>query len=378
MARNAPGVGDFPYRCPMIDGAQVRADGVETESVPTRSTSPLLPPALASVLVLGFVAISVALPESQPAATTSAEGALAQPADLRDSERGIGEVVSGFEDALVGIAEGPEGSFAHVLWPNTRPLVTRETTGAPGASFDKSGVFLAAASGSSEGSGLSLSAGRFNSIRPVSDGVRSFVWHDGSPARLGYVVDDDEGWEVWQAVPGFEPTLAISGPLPTPHLVAMGDWGFAMQDGGELRLLTEDGVHKATYDGQALVSRSDGWLLVSGKSLDLLSAGGGVVRLQPDPDRVGSLRSASFSPDGDSVALLGDDGIVIIPLSGGGETKQFDIGDASSGAWSADSRFFIVSRSSGVSIFDLRSVNQFRLLEDHELVTVAVIPLSGS
>lgn len=361
----------------MIDGTQVRADGVETETVGTRSTSRLLPVALASALVLGFVTISVALPESRPVAITETDAALVPPVDLRDVELGIGEVVSGFQDALVGIARSPDGSAAHVLWPNQRPLVTRETTVAPEASFDKSGVFLATASASSDRPGLSLSAGRFNSLRSVSEGVTSFTWHDGSQGRLGYVVHDNDGWEVWQVVPGFEPTVAIVGQPPTPQLVAMGDWGYAMQSGEQLTLLTQDGAHKASYQGRALASRPDGWLLVTGESFDLLSAGGGVVRLQIDLDRVGAVRSATFSPEGRSVAIVGSGGILITPVDGVGEIKQLDIGDASKGVWSADSRFFIVSRSTGISIFDMETVNQYRLLEEHELATLAVIPLGG-
>jgi len=127
----------------MLDGTQVRADGVEAEGEARRSTSVLVPVLLISVLISGFFVISLAVPDAQPVASTQPGEAVAQPEDLRDQEQGIGEVIAGFEDALVGVSMDADGNVVHLLWPNTRPLVERETPGALDVSFDSSGVFMA-------------------------------------------------------------------------------------------------------------------------------------------------------------------------------------------------------------------------------------------
>jgi len=363
----------------MIDGTQVQADGAEIEADRTRSISRFLPVGSITVLILGFMAISVALPDSDPVSEEAeAESPLAQPGDLRDSERGIGEVVAGFQDALVGIAEGSEDSVVHLLWPNSRPVITRETSSGPDIAFDTSGVFMATMSAPPGTSAPTLIAGRFNSLLPISGRVTSFAWHDGAPGRLGYVVDRADRWEIWQAIPGLTESLEIEGAAPMPQLVAWGDWGYALQDGEEITLLTQDGDQKASYRGNVLASRGDGWLLVAGASVDMLSAGGGVVRLQFEPDRVGAVKSASFSPDGESIAVVGSGGILVSPIGGDGETVEFEAADASEAIWSADSRFLVVPRLEGISIFDLQTVNQYSVLEDQEFLSVGIIAIGDS
>lgn len=362
----------------MIDGTQVQADGVEIEPGTPRSSSPFLPFVLIMILVLGFVAISVARPDSEPVSVAETDSPLERPADLRDAELGIGEVITGFQDALVGIAEAPEGSVVHLLWPNSRPVVTRETSDGTDIAFDRSGVFMATTSILPGRSGQSLVAGRVNSLDPIAESVTSFAWHDGVAGLLGYVVDRGDRWEIWRVNSGFAGSLEIEGGTPTPELVAWGEWGYALQHGAEITLFTKDGDHKAGYQGQVLTSRGDGWLLVAGETVDLLSAGGGVVRLPFQPDRVGLIKSASFSPDGKSVAVVGSEGILVSPIGDGGETIEFAVSDASEAIWSAEARFLIVPRLEGISIFDLRSVNQYSLLEDHEFRSVGIIAIGDS
>lgn len=362
----------------MVDGTQVRADGVETEGGAKRSKSALLPVLLISVLVSGFFVISLAVPDSQPVTSTQPGEAVAQPEDLRAQERGIGQVIAGFEDAVVGVSMDSDGNVVHLLWPNTRPLVERETPGEGDVSFDASGVFMASLSATSTEGRHNLLAGRFNSLRLVSEKATSFAWHDDEPGRLGYVVDLNDHWEVWGVIPGFPASVQFEGTGPIPQLVAWGEWGFAMQDDDEVALLTPEGGRKASHQGRVLASRGDGWLLVSGDSIDLLSAGGGVVRTQVGTNRVGSVLSASFSSDMQSIALVGSRGILVSPIRGEGETKELHVEDASRAIWSTDSRFLIVPRSVGLSIFDLRSVNQFFVLEDHVVSSVGIISLADS
>jgi hypothetical protein len=265
-----------------------------------------------------------------------------------------------------------------LLWPNAKPLIAREATSAPGASFDRSGVFIATWAAASDAGDRLLLAGRPNSLRSISEDVSSFAWHDDAPGRLGYVVEADGRWAIWQVVPGFSASLQFEGTGSIPRIAAWGEWGYALQNGGDITLLTPEGDHKAIYRGRLLASRGDGWLLVSSESIDLLSAGGGVVRTEIAPDRVGSMKSASFSPDMESIALVGSRGILVSPVRGAGETKKLEVGDASVALWSADSRFLIVPRDEGLSVFDMESVNQFFVLEDQALRAVGVIPLDDS
>jgi hypothetical protein len=69
---------------------------------------------------------------------------------------------------------------------------------------------------------------------------------------------------------------------------------------------------------------------------------------------------------------------LVSPVRGAGETKKLEVGDASVALWSADSRFLIVPRDEGLSVFDMESVNQFFVLEDQALRAVGVIPLDDS
>lgn len=362
----------------MANDLQVLADGAERSGSPHRPPSSWAILAVCLTLGLGFIAVSVVSPNSHEVIPDSNDVPLDRPVrDIRAEEMGLGEVVVGFEDALVGVAITDDGSVAHILWPTGRSVVARDTVGGDTVVFDRSGSHLAATTTPDE-NGMELTAGRFNSIEPIASAVTGFAWHDSLPGYLSYTTVDGDGWRLSKVVAGFGPREVLGAPDDRGRVAAWGDWGFALQSDIGVDLLTPEGQFKGTYAGRVFGSTEDGWLFMAGEHLDLVSAGGGVVRLDISPERMGLINTASFSPDGQLLAIAGSSGVLVIPVRGEGEIRELVVDDPTTVVWTADSRFLVIPAEKGVSILDLETVNRYTVLEDYAFQSIGVIQTGDS
>jgi hypothetical protein len=157
-----------------------------------------------------------------------------------------------------------------------------------------------------------------------------------------------------------------------------GDWGYALQIGDQVSLLTPDGDFKDVETGRSLASHEAGWLLVEDGDLKMVSAGGGVRRLEL-ADRDGDeIDSAAFSPDGTRVALAGASGVEILDVE---ENTLLDVGGGRPSewvSWSTDSRFVITPALSGVFVHDLQTRETHHVLTDHSVLAATVFSTATS
>lgn len=369
----------------MAGDTQVIADGVDQDAPRQPSASPWLVAGLAAIFAAGFGVVSIVAINS----TTEPEGPAVSVLDGPDigepaTQFGVSEIIEGFGGAIVGVvvaddAQQDPSTLDYVLWPPTGTLVTRPMFSGAEVRFDFDGQHIAVASPANEGEGLELSVGRSNSIRPVISSVTSFAWHDGVSGTLAYTTEVDGIWSLWRLRPNLVSTLVETESVPGGKIVAWGEWGFAIQSpGDEVVLLTPEGKFKSAHGGIGFTSLSEGWIVVANENLDLVSSGGGVVRLDVAPDRVGDLRTAVFSPDGESIAMAGSNGLLVFPVRGEGEIREFAIRDISSLTWSQDNRFLVIPAEKGVSVLDLQTVNRYSILENYAFVAVDVVAASSS
>jgi hypothetical protein len=212
----------------------------------------------------------------------------------------------------------------------------------------------------------------------VVSGVTSFAWHDGVSGTLAYTTENGGQWMLWRMQPNLISTLVAADPLPGGTIVTWGDWGYAIQTEDQVVLLTSDGEFKSAQQGTGFTSTPEGWIIVANENLDLVSSGGGVVRLDVAADRVGTIRTAAFSPDGESVAMAGSTGLLVFPVREGGEIREFGIRDVSAITWSRDGRFLAIPAETGISVLDLDTVNRYSILEDFVFLAIDVVATSSS
>jgi hypothetical protein len=357
----------------MANDLQVLADGAERSESPHRPPSPWTILAVCLALGGGFVAVSLASPSSTEAVADTTDVILDRPVgDVRAEEMGLSEVVAGFADALVGVAVTGDGSVMHVLWPTGRSVVARDTVGGDSFAFDRSGSYIATTKRDETGS--ALAAGRFNSIATVATSVTSFAWHDSRPGHLSYTTLDSDGWRLSKTIAGFSSKDVFGEPEDQGRVVAWGDWGYALESDSGVALLNQMGQLRASYPGKAFASTADGWLFMAGEHFDLVSAGGGVVRLEISPQRMGAISTASFSPNNRLLAIAGSSGVLVVPVRGDGEIMELVVDDPRTVVWTADSRFLAIPAENGVSILDLETVNRYKVLEEYAFQSIAVIP----
>jgi len=296
------------------------------------------------------------------------------PASALDS--GISEVVPGFPDALVAIGDGPGGGLDHMLWPVGGPLITRTMTSGELLRIDTSGKFFAMSDRVPGLGGVLLSMGRFTDVRPVQTRVTSYTWHDSESGLLAYTTEGEEGWRLHQITPLFAPEVVSAPEYEGGILAAWGDWGYAIQAGDEVALLTPKGQFKDVEEGVAIASHSSGWILVAGNGLKLVSAGGG-VRVLDLPLVPAPVVGAAFSPDGGHVAVAKHSGVTVYDLGVGDDTLLPGYPGRSL-AWSSDSRFVFSPAPRGIAIYDLETKETYRVLVGHDVVVAGALPLSTS
>lgn len=365
----------------MTPESLVVEDGVEERGPPegTRSSWLLVAVAFALGLALGTLA-------SPPEAREVADDATSDPTTLDaplepfadESESGISDLVADFPDALVAVGDGIGSGHDYLLWPVGGPLVTRSMTGGDEVLLDATGQFIAMIDRVPGLDGAVLSIGRFNGIRAVSSGVTSHVWHDGKSGDLAFTTETEGEWLLQRVSGNFKPATVVGGPADGRTVAAWGQWGFAVQTPDrEVMLLNPGGEMKAIEPGVVLASHHSGWLLVEDGGLKLVSAGGGVSRLDlvDVPERI---FAAAFAPDGNRVAVAGRVGVVVYDLDDEDEIANLSGYPGGWLAWSSDSRFIIAPARSGVVIHDLETGNSLQTLVGHNVIVAQVLPLSTS
>lgn len=365
----------------MTPGTMVVEDGIGESGSGSRDRSRWVLAAVGFGLGLAFGAFLAAPPRppSTDAIASDPDQVLppAEPVEGEASEGtviGISEAVPGFPDTLAALGRDSGSGFEYYLWPRRGPLAVRTMTGGSDVSFDASGAFLALTGRVPDLDGLVLSRGRAGGIRPVVSGATSYAWHDSDQGRLSYTTEEDGEWYLFILT---TPEPVVTADEVGGVVAAWGDWGFAIQSAGsEVTLYTGQGDLKGRTDGQVLTSHATGWILVRDEGLKLVSAGGGVRRIDP-PHELEGVTGGSFSPDGTSIALTGR-GVVVVDLDTTEVTSLDPRYRAEWVAWSSDSRFVIAPALTGVVVYDLETGASVPVLAGSRIVAAAAIPHSGS
>ena len=365
----------------MANDSQVIVDGA-TAIDPERRKQPSkwLLPILTFILGLGLGVIVVPATPDSADVEEDGGGNLVAPVEEtlpQVTNFGLGEQVAGFVDAFVTVTASDRGELTRMFWPFDGPLREVDIGLGEEAALDRSGQVMAKTQTVPGLDGAVLSVGRVSDLVPVTAGVTSFKWHDSKAGNLGYTAVVDGRWQLWSLSPDSQSTLVAEGLVEQGRLAAWGDWGWAIQAATEVVLLTPNGEIKTTHSGTALTSDGVGWVLIANERLELVSAGGGVQRLEMAPDRVGMVAAASFSPDGERIAVAGNKGVIVFPISGDGEIAELVVARANGVAWSSDSRFLAVPMARGVSIFDLETVGRETVLSTTTVLDIKMLAVSS-
>lgn len=366
----------------MTSDSVIVEDGIDAEARgATRSSWLLVAAAFILGLALGTLASAAPAVENEPAPAETGDpetlAALAEPAP-DESNSGISDLMPGFPDALVAVSAGIGSGYDFLLWPLRGPLVGRSLTGGTNVMLDATGQFVALSDQVPDLDGSVLSLGRFNGMRAVSSGVTSYEWHDSKSGFLAFTAEIEGEWRLHRVSGSFEPSMLATGPADGRKVAAWGEWGFALQSGdSSVTLLNAAGQQKSTVPGIVLASHESGWLLVEEQGLKLVSAGGGVRRLDLG-EIAAPIFAAEFAPDGGLVAVAGRYGIEVYDIAT--ETRVASLSGYPGGwlAWSSDSRFVVAPARSGIVIHDLETGDAIRALVGHNVVVAQVLPLSSS
>jgi hypothetical protein len=164
-------------------------------------------------------------------------------------------------------------------------------------------------------------------------------------------------------------------------LVAWGDWGFALQDqeGQMVTRLSPKGVEERSFPGRLLASHESGWLVIFDDEVTLVARVSGSSRDFGDRFAVvGEPLTAAISPDGRKLAVLGDAGLLVLPIEGDSAVVQAEPRNGVAQiAWSSDNRFVLVPGIRGLTVFDTRGSRLDYVFGDRTVMGVAVLPVSG-
>ena len=297
---------------------------------------------------------------------------------------GVGAAIPGFPDGLNLLVSPGEGRALEVLtWPHQgEPIYRSVPLGdidlAATAHFDASGQFLAAATSTPDG--LTLSSGRPNGYRVVASGITGFAWHDSAPADLAWSKFEDGELQIWVSDDAGVGELSVRAVGVGEYLMAFGDWGFAVSDGGRVNyILDPRGELVESIAGRIVASHQSGLLLVTDTVAGSLVA-------TTDLETILDIRTAEpsivigaeFSPNGDRVALTGFEALTIAALGDVVEIETFPIRAGSDSiSWSSDGRFVLVSAFRGVAVLDTETGEISSILDLETTRSVAVTPLGG-
>jgi hypothetical protein len=306
------------------------------------------------------------------------------PDPTQEEPEGIAEVVEGFPDGLVAAFRSDGQSLQLVVWPLAgEPIVRTIPVGVsrpPGpVDSDLSASRLATLLPVPDEAHGVLYAGVPEQAEIVATEVTGYAWHDTDPSRLAYTTTSGDEMLIW----------SISNPPADPELItrvvgivgglrAWGNWGYAIQDEerASIVLFTDGGEIKATHPGRVLDSDGAGWLAVDDGEITLVSSGGGVART----DGLGEEAvAARFSPTGDEIALLGDDGARVVSLDDGATlVTSPERPGVPELAWSSDGRFVVYPAVQGIAVLDTADQGSDRVLIDRVFTGLGVLPVGDT
>lgn len=329
------------------------------------------------VLVVG----STGAETPDPVPTTAAVDQVAAPESTVGTvvaDLGVAAVVDDFPDAIVAIARTPSSALNHVLWPRGGEIRVRPMSGGENVVLDVTSQFIAMSDGIPGLDGALLSMGRFNSIRPIATAVISYAWHDSRNALLSYTELAGESTRLLTVQADLEPDVVTELSSAGAAVVGWGDWGWAIQQPDEIVLLNAEGEFRDSEPGIAYATHPSGWIFaIEDTGAKLVTAGGGVKRMRSHLG-VGDVVGAAFSPDGDTLAVGGTRGLVVVDIESEAVRRLSDF-FASSVSWSSDSRFVLIPNTAGVVVFDLENPGTaYPILRTHPSLAVGSVPLRSS
>jgi len=379
----------------MAGDNRVFVDGVDPgdPEEPKKSSARVLTGGILAGVVLGAALFSSTVGnETEPVVPSTNELEVSSPTLPRF---GVTALVPGFPDALVAISgtttgePGAEVDLEHLLWPSTADEVVRPLiAGDPGpVAFDAAGVWLAVTTVMEDRSGLDLISGR-GVLHETASSVTSFAWHDSREGELSYTSTAGGDWTL-NYVRGpmsplqVESAFLSSGLVADGSIAAWGDWGWAIQAYGEtpaVWLLDAEAEMVASVPGMAFDSHPSGLLaVVDGSEVRVLRADGTGTGLDRTVANIGPVAAAAISPNGKRLAVLGFDGLILLPLDESPVVAVFEpIVGYPQAAWSSDSRFVLVPGPLGVSVIDTESNTWAEAFPNRGIRAVGVIRLGQS
>ncbi len=368
----------------MASDVRVVEDGLDRRPPQRRVTSPWvwLVTGIAIGLGFGLIVVTPSTPETEKQPPAAAATPIA-PVESVDEPEGIADVIPGFADALVAVAEGESQSLSHLLWPTAQPQVMRPLPvgGSGPVTFDVSGVFLASGARLPDAEGMVLSMGRPSGMKPFASNVTSFSWHDDKSSKLAYTRLVDGDVQLFVVGQNRQTVLVATGLGLGSEVAAWGDWGWAVSNqGGTVTLLAPNGLPGAVHEWVVLDSSPVGLIVLEDGALKLVAHDGAEKIVAFSLDSIGGAGSAKLSPDSTHVVVAGGAGFKVLNVDGDGETIHVPItpGPAQL-AWSSDSRFVVFPWLRGIIVIDTVDVGRtYEELTSLQIRAVGVIALSDS
>lgn len=336
---------------------------------------------LAVGLVIGAGVSVLVLGPGNPAQVTTSTTVVGERAGA--SSGGIADVVEGFPDGLVAVTRSDGQSLELLIWPlRGEPIERTIPVGVSRppdpVSFDVSGRRLATVLPVPDESHGVLYAGIPEAAAIIATEVTGYAWHDTDAFHLAYTTFVDDELLLWAVRHNrAEPELVTRSVGILGHVVAWGDWGYAIQDDERdtVVLFTASGEIKDTHPGRVLDSNGGGWLAVDDGGLGLLSAGGGVRKLESETLE-GEVLAGRFSEDGERIALLGSELVQVVPVDGDSEPIESEgRPGVAQLAWSSDGRFVVYPAPRGLRVVDSFDAETEEILVDRTITGLGILPL---
>ncbi len=269
---------------------------------------------------------------------------------------GISEEIPGFPDGLTAIRRGEGRSLELVVWPQRGEASVRSvpfgvSSPPDPVAFDLSGRLSATLVPAPDDMTGILYAGVPESAAVVSLDVTGYAWHDSISEMLAYTTFQDGETTIWvtrgnlASSESFGQAVGIEG-----GVAAVGEWGFAVQNGDDVALFDAFGDVTQLGTGRILGSDPAGRLAVErDDGLTVVDVDGSSRMVAPNE----SALDATFSPDGTLLAILNGEGLKVSSLA---EGRDIALASEQAGVpqvvWSSDSRYALFPGVHGVYVLD--------------------------
>ncbi|MCH8984581.1 MAG: hypothetical protein IH943_10865 [Acidobacteria bacterium] len=295
-----------------------------------------------------------------------------------------------FQQGLSAIVESDVQGLDWIDWPPADiPLpvsVERLPFGDLGVTvlptLDPSGHFVAVEVPMNDSPAGVLYAGPVTNVDTVATDVTGHAWHDSVTGFLAFTTEKDGEVGLWTTPLGGVQNVTNAIGFSGAHVVGFGNWGWALQDadGETVHIFNEFGELLRSEPGEFLDSHSSGHLLLldEGAVVEVDPAGRRrEVRLGAEVqdvlavlDGVGDLWGAIFAPDPGRYALIGNRGMALIE----GESTTIYPQDPSRHHIVAGGDYVMYPQRAGVVVVDLTTGDDFVILQDENVRTVAFSP----